>query len=88
MYTDSTLDKQIYWRSRRGLLELDHVLQLYWQAHKATMDDTGKQQFTALLDCQDPELLQYLVYRSADADDVVMQALVSSIRHFIDQQHS
>jgi len=87
MYTDSTLDKQIYWRSRRGLLELDHVLQKYWQGHKATMDDARKEQFTILLECQDPQLLQYLVYRTADADEVVIQDLVSHIRDFIDQEH-
>ena len=87
MYTESILDKQISWRSRRGVLELDHVLEQYWQAHKATMDDAHKQRFTILLECQDPQLLQYLVYRSADAEEAAIQALVSDIRDFIDQQH-
>lgn len=86
MYTDSTLDKQIYWRSRRGVLELDHLLQQYWQEHKTTMDRDRKQQFAMLLTYQDPQLLQYLVYRSADAEDVITQGLVSHMRHFIDAQ--
>ena len=86
MYIDSPLDKQIYWRSRRGVLELDHVLQGFWSAHKTTMDIERKQQFTQLLECQDPQLLQYLVYRSADADEATIQRVVSDIRDFIDQQ--
>ena len=44
------------WRCRRGLLELDIVLQRFMDKHYATLDSAGLRQFETLLDLPDNDL--------------------------------
>ena len=54
----------IYWRTRRGVLELDHIFLQFGLSHYAALDAEQQHAFTLLLDCPDPVLLTYLVYRT------------------------
>jgi len=54
----------IYWRTRRGVLELDHIFLQFGQSHYAALNAEQQHAFTLLLDCPDPLLLAYLVYRT------------------------
>lgn len=44
------------WRCRRGLLELDIVLQRFMDKHYATLDSSALRQFETLLDLPDNDL--------------------------------
>ncbi|MEO6562823.1 MAG: succinate dehydrogenase assembly factor 2, partial [Nitrosospira sp.] len=44
------------WRCRRGLLELDIVLQRFMDEHYARLDETELRQFEMLLDLSDNDL--------------------------------
>ena len=78
--------KQIYWRLRRGVLELDFIFQDFWQQHYDNLLDDDKKAFIALLDLQDPKLLQYLVYRSDTPDDPDISRIVAIILAKIDKK--
>lgn len=76
-----TADRQherVRWRCRRGLLELDLLLQRFLERDYADLTDREHALFARLLDLPDPELLDYChdVARPADPD---LQALVRKI---------
>ncbi|MDQ3186354.1 MAG: succinate dehydrogenase assembly factor 2 [Pseudomonadota bacterium] len=51
------------WRCRRGLLELDIVLQRFMDEHYATLDETELWQFETLLDFPDNDLWEMITLR-------------------------
>ena len=62
--------ERIRWRCRRGMLELDIVLQRFVDSHYPDLDEAGKQQFDALLDMPDTELWDMITgKRVADAPE-------------------
>lgn len=52
---------QLYWRCRRGGLELDLLLKHYLDNHYATASATQQAQFVALLELEDDRLLPALL---------------------------
>ncbi|HKX53041.1 MAG TPA: succinate dehydrogenase assembly factor 2 [Nitrosospira sp.] len=54
------------WRCRRGLLELDIVLQRFMDEHYATLDEAGLQQFETLLDFPDTDLWHMIVQKDQE----------------------
>ncbi len=58
----SSFDQKMLWRSRRGMLELDLVLQPFVKLHHHTLTDSQKLAFKNLLQSDDPDLLAWLVY--------------------------
>lgn len=60
---------KLRWRCRRGMKELDVVLEGYLAMHYANASPEDKSAFEALLELPDPELLYQLTGRSAAADD-------------------
>ena len=79
-------DNKIYWQTRRGVLELDFVLQDFWHEYRSRMGVDQKKLFSKLLTCQDPELLQYLVYRSSKPTDLDSLLMVDIILEHIDSK--
>ena len=56
------------WRCRRGMHELDGVLESFAERALATLDVDDFALFERILDLPDPELVAYLLRRSAPAD--------------------
>ena len=54
-------DDRIRWHCRRGMLELDLVLNAFLERHLSTLDARKLEAFRALLECPDPELLDYVM---------------------------
>lgn len=52
---------RLLWQSRRGALELDLLLNDYVNHHYATLSDKMQEQFKALLQEDDPNLMLWLV---------------------------
>lgn len=55
------LAEQLRWQCRRGMLELDFVLERYLDNHYAGADPQEQRRFKALLTAQDPELQVWLL---------------------------
>lgn len=63
------------WRCRRGLLELDIVLQRFMGKHYAQLNTAELQQFDRLLDLPDNDLWDMITARK-EVDDKSLQPLL------------
>lgn len=54
---------RLYWQCRRGMLELDTLLQGFLNHGFEQLDNRGQQSFLELLGYEDTELLEYLMAR-------------------------
>ena len=70
---------RLRWRCRRGMHELDGVLESFVQNALATLDADDFARFERILDLPDPELVAYLLGSSAPADPDLLR-LVERIR--------
>ncbi len=59
---------RLRWRCRRGMRELDVVLQRYLEQRYATAPEAEQRAFESLLEEQDPLLLAYLTGREQPQD--------------------
>jgi len=59
---------RIHWQCRRGMLELDHLLQGFLDHGYPQLDARGRASFEALLGCHDNLLLEYLMGRTVPVD--------------------
>ena len=57
------LPARLYWQCRRGMLELDTLLQGFLSHGYEQLDSRGQASFLELLDYEDTELLEYLMGR-------------------------
>ena len=63
------------WRCRRGLLELDIVLQRFMDRYYTQLDESGLEQFERLLALPDNDLWDLITARQIAADDTLQQVL-------------
>lgn len=63
-----TRTARLRWRCRRGMRELDVVLQRYLERDYPAAGAAERQAFEALLELQDPQLLAYLLGSEAPTD--------------------
>jgi len=63
------------WRCRRGLLELDIVLQRFMDQHYAQLDAAELRQFDSLLDLADNDLWDMITARK-EAEDKSLQPVL------------
>ena len=70
---------RLRWQCRRGMLELDYVLERYLENHFAAAEAAEQDRFTRLLTAQDPELQLWLL-NGVVHPDPAMQALIDRIR--------
>lgn len=73
---------RLKWHCRRGMKELDLLLENYLAQHYPTASDREQHAFQAILALQDPELFGYIVGRDAPADPE-MAAVIEKIRGFL-----
>ena len=73
------LGEQLRWQCRRGMLELDFVLERYLDTHYDSADEAEKLLFKELLTAQDPEL-QVWILNGEPHPHAEVQALITKIR--------
>lgn len=61
MTSDLSNPRKLKWACRRGMLELDVILERYLSNHYEHADAKTQQQFQALLLCQDQDLYRWLI---------------------------
>ena len=62
---------QLVWRCRRGVRELDVLLDKYLQSKYLHLDTIGKNAFERLLEVQDPIIMDWLFEKSTPNDDEI-----------------
>lgn len=72
---------QLHWQCRRGMLELDFVLERYLNDHYETADADERALFRDLLSAQDPEL-QAWILNGLSHPDAKYQRLIDKMRGF------
>lgn len=63
------------WRCRRGLLELDIILQRFMDRYYTQLDEQGLKQFEQLLTLPDNDLLDLIMVRQVTMDAGLQQVL-------------
>jgi antitoxin CptB len=76
---DTQKRSRLEWHCRRGMLELDLILQNFLNKQVDTLTEKQLQDFDILLDCTDPELFAWLMGHSEPQDKELL-TLVSLIR--------
>lgn len=70
---------RLLWASRRGMLELDLVLQPFLENHYQSLSQVDKERFWRLLEAEDQDLFVWFMRRS-DPDDEDLHHIVQIIR--------
>jgi antitoxin CptB len=65
---DAVRKAKLGWHCRRGMLELDLILNRFTQSQIDSLTETQLKAFEALLTCTDPELFSWLMGHSSPAD--------------------
>lgn len=73
--------QQLRWRSRRGLLELELLLQPFASDCLELLDEDGLSEYERLLSCEDLDIYDWLQRRSVPDDDTVL-SIVSAISDY------
>jgi antitoxin CptB len=71
--------ERIRWHCRRGMLELDLVLNAFVERHLATLTPRELDTFRRILDRPDPELLDFVMAHS-DPEDTAERELMQLMR--------
>ncbi len=61
MTTNHLNDTRIRWRCRRGMLELDVILERFFDHHYSHLSMDEQVLFQSLLNCSDQDLLNWLI---------------------------
>jgi len=69
------------WACRRGMLELDLVLEPFVVARYASLSELDRQRFQRLLSCEDQELFAWFLRRE-QPEDGELRAIVGTILEF------
>ena len=76
---DAEYKSRLYWQCRRGMLELDDLLQQFYKQSIDTLSEEQLASFEALLKSHDDLLLEYLMGRTIPVD-AGMAEVVKRIR--------
>lgn len=69
------------WASRRGMLELDLVLEPFVREVYPTLDELGQGRYRKLLECEDQDLFGWFLGR-VQPEDEELAAIVDAILAF------
>jgi antitoxin CptB len=69
------------WASRRGMLELDLVLEPFVANRYAELDERDRQRFQQLMTCEDQDLFAWFMGREKP-EDQELEAIVSKVLKF------
>jgi Uncharacterized conserved protein len=73
------VERRLRWRLRRGVRELDLILMRYFDHRYRTAPPAERAAFAELLDCEDPQLLGWLL-GDAPLPGGALGALVQGLR--------
>lgn len=62
MNLDEINQRRLRWKCRRGMLELDLILEDFFVNTYALLTQSEKKAFAKLLDCEDTDLLAWLLH--------------------------
>ncbi|NNC55481.1 MAG: succinate dehydrogenase assembly factor 2 [Pseudomonadales bacterium] len=69
---------RVIWHSRRGMLELDIVLEPFARDCYAGLDSETRAQYRQLLACEDQQLFDWLLQK-AEVDDKALAGIVARV---------
>ncbi|MGL9774888.1 MAG: FAD assembly factor SdhE [Sodalis sp. (in: enterobacteria)] len=72
---DITNKAQIHWACRRGMRELDIAIMPFFEHDFDALDDQDKQRFVRLLECDDPDLFNWLMNHGQPDDGELRQVI-------------
>ncbi|MEH6586464.1 MAG: succinate dehydrogenase assembly factor 2 [Halioglobus sp.] len=72
------------WAARRGMLELDLVLEPFVQTRYATLDDIDRARFQNLMLCEDQDLFTWFMRRGQPQD----KELIIIVNKILDFAHT
>lgn len=75
---------RLRWGCRRGMLELDVVLEPFFDAEFANLGAQQQQDFERLLACDDPELFAWIMGHEQCSDE----ALAAMVKRIVDYNRS
>lgn len=78
---DAREKARLIWHCRRGMLELDLMLQNFLEKHLDTLSPQEVKSFDLLLSCTDPELFAWLMGHT-EPEDKELSNIVTIIRTF------
>ncbi|HEV7714363.1 MAG TPA: succinate dehydrogenase assembly factor 2 [Steroidobacteraceae bacterium] len=73
--------RRVLWRCRRGMKELDVLLEAYARAHYEASSGDDKRAFAQLLELPDPELADYFFGYATPADPDLARLALSIATH-------
>lgn len=79
-------NNRLIWACRRGMLELDLVLQRFLDEAYPALAETDKVLFQQLLECEDQDLFGWLLRREVPNSDSVVR-IVALIRDNCERSH-
>ncbi len=79
MSMDINNKSRIHWACRRGMRELDISIMPFFEHEYDTLSDDDKQQFIRLLQCDDPDLFNWLMNHGEPVDPA-LKRMVSLIQ--------
>lgn len=80
MVDDNELNR-MRWAARRGMLELDLVLEPFVNARYAQLEEGDRERFKQLMTCEDQDLFAWFLNRQ-QPDDPELADIVSKILQF------
>lgn len=80
MVTDEEINR-MRWASRRGMLELDLLLEPFVAARYRDLDEADRRRYRELMSCEDQELFAWFLRRE-QPEDQELAAIVRSILEF------
>jgi antitoxin CptB len=83
--TDEDL-KRMRWASRRGMLELDLVLEPFVNTCYAGLDEVDRQRYRQLMECEDQDMFGWFLKQQRPEDPEIAN-IVDKILHFIHARH-
>ena len=73
--------RRMHWAARRGMLELDLVLEPFVTARYAQLDESDRRIFQRLMECEDQDLFAWFLQRGKPEDEE-LAAIVRQILEF------
>ncbi len=70
---------RLFWGSRRGMLELDLILQPFLENVYPTLEQTDKERYWKLLEAEDQEMFAWFLHRH-DPEDPELKRIVDIVR--------
>ncbi len=79
--------QKIYWACRRGMLELDVILNKFLEGAYADLPDAEKELFIKLLAQTDPDLFSWLLGHD-EPSDPTLKHIVIKVRDYVRGHHT